>query len=80
VGRHRLTENMSMVGRANLFQRNYEEGGRRDRRTRVAVGLEWDFPNKVTVETFGGYLRNRSTVDEKDYGGGIFGIQFTEGF
>ncbi len=80
IGRHELKEKVDLVGRANAFTRDYDDDLREDQRIRGTVGIDWEFAEQATLGTFAGYERNHSTVDAKDYGGPVFGIQLTKKF
>jgi len=80
IARRGLTEVATLVGRTNAFVRNYEDGIREDHRFRGTLGIDWDLGNEIILEGYGGYQRNQSTVPEKDYGGGVFGIAISKVF
>lgn len=75
-----LTEQATAFVRLNAFRRDYDAGGRRDRRFRGTAGIQWDFGQGLSAETYAGYQDNSSTIALKDYRGGVFGIQLTKQF
>jgi len=80
IGRYKFSPVTDLVGRTNAFVRNYADGIREDQRLRGTLGVDWDLGDETIVGVFGGYQRNWSTVPEKDYGGGVFGVQMTRNF
>jgi len=57
-----------------------KDGVREDHRLRGTLGLDFDLGNEAILEAYGGYEQNWSTVAQRQYGGGVFGIKFTKGF
>ncbi|HEY6631014.1 MAG TPA: hypothetical protein VIZ90_06155 [Rhizobiaceae bacterium] len=80
IGRHELTDVATLVGRTNAFVRDYADDLREDHRFRGTVGIDWDLGNEIVLESYVGYQRNESTLPEKDYGGGVFGIAISKVF
>jgi len=80
IGRRLLVEDVNLIGRTALFARDYDAGAREDRYLRSTLGIEWQFWDRATIEAFGGYQRNSSTIARKDYGGGIFGVALSKTF
>ena len=80
IGRRELTEMTTLIGRTNAFIRDYRDEVREDQRLRGTLGLEFDLGHEAILEAFSGYERNWSTVEDKDYGGAVFGIQLSKGF
>ena len=76
---HTVTERITLAVRAAAFNRIFEDGGRIDKRFRATAGLQWDFEG-LTADAFIGYQGNHSTLVNKRYRGGIFGVQLKHSF
>jgi len=80
IGRRKLTDATDFVGRITTFVRDYEDGIRKDHRFRGTLGIDWNLGNEVVLESYAGYQKNWSTLEEKAYSGGIFGIAISKVF
>lgn len=72
--RYRLTDKLTTSVRVGVFDRSYANDFRSDQRLQGAISLEYALADNLSIETYGGYIRNASNVSSKDHEGAIFGV------
>ncbi len=72
--RYRLTDKLTTSVRVGVFDRSYANDFRSDQRLQGAISLEYALADNLSIETYGGYIRNASNVSSKDHEGPIFGV------
>lgn len=76
LAKYKLTDKMTTSLRVSIFDRDYAHGVRSDQRLQGTIGIEYELSEKLSVETYGGYFSNASSVLAKDHSGAIFGLFF----
>lgn len=80
MARYRLDSDTRLTLRLGGYARDYVDGGREDRRVSASVGLEHALTDRLTIEGYGGYMRNRSTHAEKAFEGPQIGLMLRMSF